>query len=155
MRTGYVRELIHLRRKYGDWLLTLLTILMLLIMFVIIPVQAAGITAFREIALIALVAIIAGAMVISINRLAFAVMSIAFVTNVFVVFFRLHRPSPYDLYIVAGCWSFITLTLGMVVVRAVFGRGRITHHRIVGAVLLYLLIALAFVMLFSPCGLVV
>ena len=149
MNLGNVRELIHLRRKYGDWLLTLLTILMLLIMFVIIPVQAAGITAFREIALIALVAIIAGAMVISINPMALAVMLLAFITNLFAIGFR---PFSYDVQIVAACWLIITLTLGGVVGRAVFGRGRVTYHRIVGAVLLYLLIALVFMMLFSFIG---
>lgn len=150
MRTGYVRELIHLRRKHGDWLLTLLTVLLLVIMFVIIPLQAAGVSFFQGFGLVALLAIIAGAMVISINPMALAVMSIAFVTNLFVIGFR---PFPYDVHIVAGCWLVITLTLGVVVVRAVFGRGRITYHRIVGAVLLYLLIALAFMMLFSFVGL--
>jgi hypothetical protein len=153
MKTSSVRELIHLRRKYGDWLLTLLTLLLLVMMFVIIPLQAAGLAFFQGIGLIALLAIITGALVISTNRLAFAVMSIAFVTNVCVIVFRLYWPSPYDLYIGASCWLIITLTLVVVVVRAVFGRGRITYHRIVGAVLLYLLIGLVFVMLFSLVGL--
>ena len=56
-----------MRRKYGDWLLTLLTILLLLMMFVIIPLQAAGVAFFQGFGLVALLAIIAGAMVISIN----------------------------------------------------------------------------------------
>ena len=47
MSTGFVRELIHLRRKYSDWLLTLLTILLLLMMFVIMPLQAAGMSIFQ------------------------------------------------------------------------------------------------------------
>jgi Ion channel len=149
MRTGYLRELIHLRRKYSDWLLTLLTILLLLIMFIVIPLQAAGVRFFQGFGLVVLLAIIAGAMVISINRTALAIMSTAFLTNLFVIAFR---PLPYDVHIVSGCWLIITLTLGMVVGRAVFGRGRVTYHRVVGAVLLYLLIALAFMMLFSFVG---
>src|SRR5215212_6541434 len=118
MRTGYLRELIQLRRKYSDWLLTLLTILLLLIMFVIIPLQAAGMRFFQGFGLVVLLAIIAGAMVISINRIALAIMSIAFLTNLFVIGFR---PLPYDVHIVSGCWLIITLTLGLVVGRAVFG----------------------------------
>jgi hypothetical protein len=153
MNVGYVKKLIHFRRKYSDWLLTLLTVLMLLLMFVIIPLQAAGVASFQGVGLLALLATIAGAMVISINRLAFTVMSIAFVTNVIVIIFRSYQASPYDLYVAASCWLIITLTLALVVARAVFGRGRITQHRIVGAVLLYLLIALAFIMLFSFVGL--
>jgi len=149
MRTGILRELIALRRRYSDWLLTLLTILLLLIMFVFIPLQAAGVTYFQGFGLIVLLAIIAGAMVISINPKALAVMSVAFITNLFVIGFR---PLPYDVHIVSACWLIITLTLSLVVGRAVFGRGRVTYHRIVGAVLLYLLIALAFMMLFSFVG---
>ena len=100
--------------------------------------------------MVALLAVIAGAMVISINPIALAVMLTAFVTNLAVIAIR---PFPYDVHIVAGCWLIITLTLGVVVIRAVFGRGRITYHRIAGAVLLYLLIGLAFMMLFSFVGL--
>jgi hypothetical protein len=40
-----------------------------------------------------------------------------------------------------------------VVAQAVFGSGRITYHRIVGAILLYLLIAVAFATLFAVVGL--
>src|SRR5262249_50556409 len=43
--------------------------------------------------------------------------------------------------------------LGFVVAEAVFRRGRVTYHRIVGAILLYLLIALAFAALFTFVGL--
>jgi len=153
VKMGSLRELIHLRRKYGDWLLTLLTLLLLLMMFVIVPLQAAGLAFFQGIGLIALLAVITGAIVISTSPRAFAVMSIAFVTNACVIIYRLYWPTTYDLYIVAGCWLIITLTLAAVVVRAVFAPGRITYHRIVGAILLYLLIALAFAMLFSIVGL--
>src|SRR6478672_8985528 len=47
----------------------------------------------------------------------------------------------------------IAATLGAVVAQAVFRRGRVTYHRIVGAILLYLLIAVAFGTLFIFVGL--
>ena len=50
-------------------------------------------------------------------------------------------------------WLIIAVTLGTVVSRAVFGPGRITYHRIVGAILVYLLIAVAFATLFTFVGL--
>ena len=53
----------------------------------------------------------------------------------------------------AGAWLIIAVTLGIVVARAVFGGGRITYHRIVGATLLYLLIAVIFATLFAVVGL--
>jgi hypothetical protein len=49
----------------------------------------------------------------------------------------------------AGAGSIIAVTLGIVVARAVFGGGCITYHRIVGAILLYLLIAVTFATLFA------
>ena len=47
----------------------------------------------------------------------------------------------------------IACTLGIVVIQAVFAKGRVSYHRIIGAVLLYLLIAVAFATLFLFVGL--
>ncbi|WP_246741245.1 potassium channel family protein [Bradyrhizobium sp. 1(2017)] len=47
----------------------------------------------------------------------------------------------------------IAATLGFVVTRAVFGPGYVSHHRIVGAVLVYLLIAVGFACIFTFLGL--
>jgi hypothetical protein len=44
------------------------------------------------------------------------------------------------------------ITLGWVVARATFAPGRVTYHRVMGAVLLYLTIAVAFAALFSFVG---
>ena len=46
-------------------------------------------------------------------------------------------------------WFIAGLTLSIVVARAVFARGKVTYHRIVGGVLLYLTIGLTFVALFG------
>ena len=53
----------------------------------------------------------------------------------------------------AVAWFAIAVTLGAVVAQAVFRRGRVTYHRIIGAILLYLLIAVAFGALFVVVGL--
>jgi hypothetical protein len=44
------------------------------------------------------------------------------------------------------------ITLGWVVARATFAPGRVTYHRVMGAVLLYLTIAVAFAALFTFVG---
>ena len=80
-------------------------------------------------------------------------MSIAFIANFAVFFLRLLYPWPYNLHLLAGAWFIIAITLGIVVAWAVFWGGRITYHRIVGAILLYLLIAVAFATLFAFVGL--
>jgi Ion channel len=65
----------------------------------------------------------------------------------------LYAPWPYNVYRLAAAWLAIAVTLGAVVAQAVFRNGRVTYHRIVGAILLYLLIALAFGTLFMLVGL--
>jgi hypothetical protein len=59
---------------------------------------------------------------------------------------KIYCPAAY----VAGSFA---CTLGGVVAQAVFRGGRVTYHRIIGAILLYLLIALAFATFFIFVGL--
>jgi hypothetical protein len=144
----------HVRSRYGDWLLTLQTALLTLMIFVIAPLQAEGIFAFQGFAIAGLLVVIGGALVISTNPIALALMCIAFVANVAVFVLRLIPPSwPYNLQLLASAWLIIAITLGTIVARAVFRTGRVTYHRIVGAVLLYLLVAVGFATLFAFVGL--
>ena len=146
-------KLQQLHHQRSDWLLTMLTAVLALMIFVFAPLQAAGIFFFQTLAIAGLLAIIGGALAISGNPIAFGLLSIAFIANFAVFFFRLYYPWPYNLHLLAGAWLVIAITLGMVVAGAVFAGGRITYHRIVGAILLYLLIAVAFAALFAFVGL--
>src|ERR1051326_6340676 len=49
----------------------------------------------------------------------------------------------------------LALTLVWIVAHAVFGPGRVNYHRVIGAILLYLLIALTFAPLFALLGLII
>jgi hypothetical protein len=123
-------------------------------MFVIAPVHAMGIFVFQGFAIVALLGIIGGMLVISDHPVSLAVMSVCFAANVVVFLERLlFPPWPYNVYLLAAAWLAIAVTLGAVVAQAVFRSGRVTYHRIVGAILLYLLIALAFGTLFMFVGL--
>jgi hypothetical protein len=149
-----VPEVQHLRRKYGDWLLTLLTALMILMIFVFAPLQAKGINAFQGFGIAGLLVIIGGVLIISASPIALALMCIAFLANVAVFLLRLYQPPwAYNVHLLAAAWLIISVTLGTIVARAVFRRGRVTYHRIVGAVLLYLLIAVCFATMFAFVGL--
>jgi Ion channel len=136
-----------------DWLLTVLTAVLTLMIFVFAPLQAAGIFIFQTFAIAGLLVIIGGVLIISGNKIALGLMSVAFIANFAVFFFRLFYPWPYNLHLLAGAWLIIAVTLGVVVAQAVFASGRITYHRIVGAILLYLLLAVAFATLFAFIGL--
>jgi Ion channel len=149
-----ISELRRLRQKHTDRLLTLLAVLIGLATFVFAPLQSVGIYLFQGFALVALLAVIGGMIVISENPAAMAVLAICFVANVVIFVLRLYFPPwPYNLYGLAGAWLAIAITVGAVVAQAVFRRGRVTYHRIVGAILLYLLIAVAFGTLFIFVGL--
>ena len=144
----------RLRRRYADRLLTLLAILLALNMFVFSPLIAAGYFVFHGFTVGAFLGIVAAMIVISDNRAALAAMLLCAVANVAVLLLRLLHPAwPYNLYTLAAAWLVFAISLGTVVARAVFRPGRVTTHRIVGAVLLYLLIALAFATLFVFVGL--
>ena len=136
-----------------DWLLTFLTVVLTLMIFVFAPLQAAGVFLFQTFAIAGLLVIIGGALIISSNPLAVGLMSMALIANFAVFFFRLYYPWPYNLHMLAGAWLIISVALGIVVAKQVFGAGRTTYHRVVGAILLYLLIAVAFATLIAFVGL--
>ena len=147
-------EIRRLRQKYTDQLLTLLAALLAIDIFVFAPLHAVGIFVFQGFTIVALLAIIGGMLVISDHPAALAAMSVGLVANVVVFLVRLlYPPWPYNIYLLAAAWLIIAVTLGAVVAQAVFRRGSVTYHRIIGAILLYLIIALAFGTLFIFVGL--
>jgi hypothetical protein len=145
-----------LRHKYSDWLLTVLSALLILMIFVFAPLQAQGFYAYQAFGIAGLLVIIGGVMIISASPIALALICVAFVANVAVFVLRLYQPPwTYNLHLLAAAWLIISVTLGTAVARAVFRQGRVTYHRIVGAILLYLLIAVCFATLFAFVGLTI
>lgn len=140
-------------RERSDWLLTVLTAVLSLVVFVFAPLQASGISVFHGFAIGGLLAIIGSMVFISDSPTALVLMSIALIANLAVFFLRLYYPLAFHLHILAGAWLIISVTLGLVVAQAVLKRGRVTYHRIIGAILVYLLIAVAFATLFVFIGL--
>ena len=140
-------------RERSDWLLTVLTAVLTLVVFVFAPLQASGISVFHGFAIGGLLAIIGSMVFISDSPTALVLMSIALIANLAVFFLRLYYPLAFHLHILAGAWLIISVTLGIVVAQAVLKRGRVTYHRIIGAILVYLLIAVAFATLFVFIGL--
>ena len=142
-----------LHSKRIDWLLSVLAGVLALMIFVFAPLQAVGISAFHLFSDGLLLAIIVSMVIISNSATALVLMSLALVANLAVFLLRIYYPIPYHLHILAIAWLIIACTLGVVVTQAVFRRGRVTYHRIIGAILLYLLIAVAFATLFLFVGL--
>jgi hypothetical protein len=141
-----------MRERWSDPLLTALTALLVVMLFVIAPLQALGIFVFQAFELVFAIILMAGVFVMSGSRTAVAAMLVALVMATTGAIFRLKAPSLLDVNLFAGAWLITGITLACVVAPAVFGPGRVTYHHIMGAVLLYLTVAIIFVALFTFIG---
>jgi hypothetical protein len=141
-----------LRERWNDPLLTALTALLVVMLFVIAPLQALGIFAFQAFEFVLAIVLVTGVFVMSGNRTAFAAMLVSLVMATIGAISRLKAPSVLDINLFAGAWLIMGITLGWVVSREVFAPGRVTHHRVMGAILLYLTIAITFAALFAFVG---
>ena len=139
-------------RRWEDPLLTGLTILMLVMMFVVAPLQALGIFAFQIFELLLAIMLVAGVFIISGSHLAFAAMLVALAMIVTGAVLRIRSPSILDLNLFAGAWLIVGVTLAWAVARSTFAPGRVTYHRVIGAVLLYRTIAVIFAAFYTFIG---
>ena len=153
MDNGLKSRIEHVQERYRDSLLTALTLLLLILVFIVAPFNAEGMIAFQALGFIIALVMIMGVLILSTSPIAISALLVAFCMNIVGVVFRLRAQSSLDICLVAGAWSILALTLGFVVSRAVFAAGPVSYHRVVGAVLLYLLIGLTFMSLFVFVGL--
>jgi hypothetical protein len=141
-----------LRERWSDPLLTALTVLLFVMLFLIAPLQASGIFLFQAFELFFAIILIAGVFVMSGSRIAVVAMIVALVMATVGAIFRLKAPSILDINLFAGAWLITGIVMASVVARAVFAPGRVTQHHVMGAILLYLTIAIIFVALFTFVG---
>jgi hypothetical protein len=146
------QRLRDLRERWQDPLLTALAILLALLMFVLAPLRAEHIPGIQELGF-GLVALVTGAVLILSGRpVAIGALLLAIVLAAIAAIHRLQHPSSLDVYLEAAAWLLISLSLILEVGRAVFGPGRVTYHRVMGAILLYFAMGLAFAALFAFVG---
>jgi hypothetical protein len=142
----------NLRERWSDALLTALTGLLVVMLFLIAPLQALGIFIFQAFELFFAIILVAGVFchVRKPNR----VCRDARLTSDGYDRGNIPDQGAVDRrhQLFAGSWLIMGITLGVVVSRAVFAPGRVTLHHVMGAVLLYLAIAITFVALFTFIG---
>jgi hypothetical protein len=141
-----------MRERWGDSLLTALTALLVVMLFVVAPIQALGWFVFQAFELFLAIILVGGVFIVSGSRIAAALMLGALVMATVGAVLRIKSPSILDINLFAGSRLVMGLTLGWVVSRAVFAAGRVTYHRVMGAVLLYLTVAVTFTALFAVVG---
>lgn len=135
--------------QLSDKLLTTLTILLSLLVFVIAPLEANGVIAGRFFGLVFGAVLIPAAFMLAANRVAAGSIVVAIIMLVIASEMELRESTLADTCLDTLAWLIAGVTLIAVVSRAVFGPGKITIHRIVGGVLLYLVLGLTFVALFG------
>jgi hypothetical protein len=145
-------SLSRLRVRWNDPLLTVLTVLLILMLFVFAPLQALGIKMFQVLGFVSALGLIGGAFFMSGSPVIAVALLAAFIMAGTAAVSRLHAPSTLDVYLFAGALLIMGTTLGYVVARAVFATGRVSYHRIIGAVLVYLSVAVTFSALFTIVG---
>jgi hypothetical protein len=145
--------LTQLRERWSDPLLTSLTVLLILMLFVFAPLQAIGIQIFQILGFLSALVLIGGAFFMSGSPVIAVGLVAAFIMAGTAAVSRHNAHSILDIYLFAGALLIMGTTLGYVAARAVFAPGRISYHRIIGAILVYLSVAVTFTALFTIVGL--
>ncbi|MBR0787970.1 ion transporter [Bradyrhizobium manausense] len=142
----------QLRERWADPALTVLTVLLMIMMFVISPLQALGLFAFQVSELVLALLLVCGIFVISGSPVAVGAMLVALGMITVGAILRIRSPSILDLNLFAGSWFIVGTTMAWAVARQTFAPGRVTYHRVIGAVLLYLTVAVIFSALYVFIG---
>jgi hypothetical protein len=145
----------RLRARWSDPLLTTLTVLLILMLFVFAPLQAVGIKLFQVLGFASALGLIGGVFLMSGSPTVVVALLAAFIMAGTAAVSRLSAPSVLDVYLFAGALLIMGVALACVVARTVFAPGPVTYHRIIGAILVYLSIAVTFTALFTMIGLLV
>ena len=144
-----LESLHRLRQRLSDPLLTVLTLMLSFLLFVLGPMQAAGVVTGQHFGYFFGVVLLPAAFLYSRNLYVAGPIAIAIALVVAAALLDFEQSARTDLYLDSTAWLVAGLTLSVVVARAVFAPGRVTYHRVVGAVLLYLIIGLTFVALYG------
>jgi Ion channel len=145
-----LREIILARGdKLNDQLLIVMAALLLILLFVIAPLEANGVISGSSFGYIFAVTLIPAAFLVSGDRMAVGAIGTAIVLIIAASGLEFRQFPSVDDYLDAAAWLIAGITLSSVVARAVFASGRVTYHRIVGGILLFLSVGLIFVALFS------
>jgi hypothetical protein len=144
-----------LQERLVDPLLTALTIMTAALLFVVAPLQVAGAITGHYIGFVFEAVLILAALMVSGSRVALGAILVAMALVAIAMALEFQQFSIVEIYLDALAWLIAGVTLAVVTARAVFSPGKVTFHRIIGAILLYLSIGLIFVGLFSFVALVV
>lgn len=143
------KRLVRVRDQIQDPILTALTVLLAFLIFIIVPLHATGVISVQGYGFVILLLLSSCVLVQSRRLLAIVIILFGLGLATAAIVLRLSLDTTLDRYLEAGATLVICVLLIFVIARAVFSPGRVTYHRINGAVLIYLAIGLTFVSLFT------
>jgi hypothetical protein len=149
---GLGRAIDRIHDAWRDPVLTGLTVLMVLHLFVVAPLEAQA-SHLQPVGAIFVVLLSLALLILSRSLVpVLGVLVVVVLLSAAIVLRVQGEHIPFDVSLQATAWLVIALVIIWTVARAVFEPGRITYHRIVGAILLYLTIGLLFVALYTLVG---
>jgi hypothetical protein len=134
--------------NWSDYALTALLVLESLILFIAAPLAGMGIRLPLVVGALVLAPLVLAIVIISSSTGARLLAMAAAALGVTGVAFRISHPSLVTVWLGHVAVIMAVIAISLVIGKAVFASGRITHHRIEGAVILYLNIAVAFTSIF-------
>jgi hypothetical protein len=137
------------QERWRDPILTALLVVLALEVFVSTPLSRAHFTEAAAFVVVWFLLIISAVLIASRHWVAIAAILISSVATLIANILRVDDPSKLTICLGAASLLIFMAALGAVVWQAVFGPGRVTHHRIKGAVVLYLSLALSFAALYE------
>jgi hypothetical protein len=137
------------QERWRDPILTALLVLLSLEVFVNIPVSRSYSLEAPVFVVGWFLLIISAVLIAARHWIAIAAILLSSSLTLIANILRLDDPSRLTICLGAGSLVAFMVALGWVVWSAVFGPGQVTHHRIQGAVVLYLSIALSFAALYE------
>jgi Ion channel len=144
-------ERIH--ERWRDRILTGLTLLMSLDLFVVAPLGAAHTAHIRPFSIGIVILLASGLVVVSRSVVpVVAIIAAVGILGASLIMQARGGHATLDQCLEATSWLLVGFVIIWVVARAVFAAGRVTYHRVIGAILLYLTIGFVFVALFTLVG---
>lgn len=142
----------RLHDRWRDRILTALTLLIVVHLFVVAPLESHALH-IQPVGAVFVVLLSIGLLILSRSLVpVFGILAVVGLLAVAVVLRIRGGHLALDVSLQATAWLLIALVIIWTVARAVFGPGRVTYHRIVGAIMLYLTIGLVFVALYTLVG---
>jgi hypothetical protein len=135
--------------------LTALLVVQVLLIFVAIPLTGMGVLSSYLVPTLLVLFVVATLIVTSRSHFAARVVLLSVLLSPLGSFFRAESPSVLTEWLSAGGRLLAIGTLSFVIARAVFASGRVTMHRVQGAVVLYLNFGLFFFTLYRLLDLLV